>query len=221
MGLLNNCLYLSHQINLITFYIKKTRIIIFNGFFAFCGTQEESFHADFLRAYRKSIAPNKKPNRSIRMVEIISEEESKKRPSFYNCTLIDTEFSCNGIKKVLNENAFTRKTVLHDFLRVLYEQFNNVCDINIESSKFCDDGDIFTAYAYCNDRACCTFIFKLNLDNEFCKVFRSKEELQHQIGVLRTYQARGPKRHLIMSEVIEKRQRVILIVTRIHSSTHL
>lgn len=114
------------------------------------------------------------------MVDPIPDEKSIKRPSFKKCKFFDCEFSCNGVQQILGDNnAFTRKKVLHDFLRVSYQNLNNVCDINIESSKFSDDSTIFTVYAYCNDRACCTFIFKLYFGDEICKVFHPKEELQH------------------------------------------
>lgn len=139
------------------------------------------------------------------MVGTLSEEETKEKVSFKDCKYEDGIFECNGVKKILQENdAFTRKKILQDFVRVTYEKYNNVCNLNVKTCKFSSDNSIFTIYAYCNDRACCSFKMVLNIENEKFNVLRSKEELQHQIGLQKTFQTRGPKRHIVKSELVNK-----------------
>lgn len=145
-------------------------------------------------------------NRSVRLVKRLSADKQRSKITFKDCKFFDCEFSCKGVQNIANQNdTFSQKKLLQDFLRVTYEASNNVCDINIRSSRFNSDGNIFVAYAYCNDQACCTFVLKLFLENETCKVFRSKKELQHQIGLHKYCQVRGPKRQLIKTELFNKK----------------
>ncbi|XP_075163080.1 uncharacterized protein LOC142235706 [Haematobia irritans] len=142
------------------------------------GTKEESIDARVYTAYRRPKSPKEKPNRSVRMVEILK-GKSAKTPFF--------------------------KNLMQDYLREQYDIFNNVCDLNVYSSKFNNDRSVYTMYAYCNDNACCTFKFQLNMGNKTCMVFRSKEELQHQIGYNKCYQIRGIERHVLKSELLKKK----------------
>lgn len=112
-------------------------------------------------------------NRSVRLVKRLSADKQRSKITFKDCKFFDCEFS---------NDTFSQKKLLQDFLRVTYEASNNVCDINIRSSRFNSDGNIFVAYAYCNDEACCTFVLKLFLENETCKVFRSKKNFNTKLA---------------------------------------
>lgn len=122
-------------------------------------------------------------NRSVRLVKRLSADKQRSKITFKDCKFFDCEFSCKGVQNIANQNdTFSQKKLLQDFLRVTYEASNNVCDINIRSSRFNSDGNIFVAYAYCNDQACCTFVLKLFLENETCKVFRSKKNFNTKLA---------------------------------------
>lgn len=136
----------------------------------------------------KSLHPN-------RNVILKTEEPLEERPlrKWVKCEIEDSTFTIEEkYLHLFNNVNFSFNQILHFLLKHKYEFENNVCIIQICSSRTNMNNTVMT-YAYCLHYPCSSFVFKTTFNENFAsvKVRRSIQDLCHQAGVKLTSQMRN------------------------------
>lgn len=110
---------------------------------------------------------------------------AKSQCKYSDCTFIIKSKSWD----LLKDYKYTEKQKLYFLVRSQYYEHNNVCAMQIHSSKVFKKGS-WRINMYCLHFSCCCFTFQIknmkNHDREV-RVFRNKAELTHNAGYTQRY----------------------------------
>ncbi|XP_037960961.1 uncharacterized protein LOC119690046 [Teleopsis dalmanni] len=162
---------------------------------SFSKNLEDSFNIASLMALKKQ---NDCPyiNRSVLMVDSLN----TKRCVSFICKEKDAEFEIENLSNFLNtyKNKFSEKKILQYLLLCSYSHYNNACGLHFKNFRFNENS--FTAYAYCTDPSCNTYIFKGYFSGKVT-VFASNNQLKHTTNYDKSAQCRALQRYALKGEI--------------------